>query len=405
MPSHLVERAVLVGSGIVLGLVLERLWVRRRASSSDAPCLAACLTVADMRECARAALPAADLDYFEGGAEEEVTLRGNVEAFERRIMWPRVLRDVKHVDLTVSVLGMRLSSPIGVAPVAMQKIADAGGEAAAARACARQGSVYCASQQATTQIEQTAAAADAAAPGAPRWFQLYVERDRAATIALARRAKECGCSALVVTVDAPVLGRRLRDQRNRWQLREGLSLAHRPAESSATQNGGGGDPQKALARRIGGRDAGLDWDAVGALGAATGLPIILKGVVTSEDARKATQVSGIAGLWVSNHGGRQLDGGPSTLEALPEVVAGVGGQLPIFFDGGIRRGVDALKALALGASLVFVGRPVIYGLAAGGEEGVHRMLEVLQEELRCAMALSGLSSVAEATPSMVTLRK
>lgn len=250
-------------------------------------------------------------------------------------------------------------------------------------------------QQATTKLEETAQAADAAAHGGPRWFQAYVFRDRSQTAALAARAVRCGCDALVVTVDSPVLGRRERDQRNRFALRKGLELSNVSSSAAAAKGSAGGGAQAALAKRIGGRDPDLVWESIPELARLTGLPVVLKGVVTYDDAARAAQTEGVAAVWVSNHAGRQLDVAPGTLEALPEVVAGVGGRLPVLFDGGVRRGTDVLKALALGAAFVFVGRPVVYALAAGGEAGVDKMLAMLETELTTSMALVGAASVAE----------
>eukprot|EP00793_Prasinoderma_coloniale_P000395 PRCOL_00005379-RA len=353
--------------------------------------------VACLRELTAERLERGDLDYYEGGAEDERCVRRNVAALEAAVVWPRVLRAVGEVDAGTELLGRRYACPVGVAPVAMQRLAHPDGERAAAAACARRGALYVLAQQSTTRLEDTAAAAEAAASGAPRWFQAYVFRDRDATAALAARAKAAGCTALVVTVDAPVLGRRERDQRNRFALRKGLKLAN--VGSTAAQPGAASaaGAQSALAKRIGGRDANLVWEAVPELFDLTGLPVVLKGVVSHDDARRACETRGVAAVWVSNHGGRQLDVSPSTFEALPEVVAGVGGRLPVLFDGGVRRGTDVLKALALGAAFVFVGRPVVYALGASddGEAGVDRMLAMLENELKSAMALAGARTVAD----------
>ena len=299
--------------------------------------------------------------------------------------------DVSDVDTRCAVpsLGLRtLAAPLIVAPVAMQKMAHPDGECAAARACASAGIAYCASQQSTTPVERIR---DEGGDGV-RWFQLYVLRDRDATAKLVRRAEAMGAVALVVTVDAPTLGRRERDVRNRFRLKRGLSLANVPsargtaratrrripksksestsAETPPCSSGMDRQPtsasqaRSAIARRIGSRDASVTWSLVPWLRAITALPVILKGVMTLEDARLAVE-AGADGVWVSNHGGRQLDGAPATLEALPEVVAGVRGRVPVIFDGGVRRGADCLKALSAGADLVAFGRPVAWGLACG----------------------------------------
>ena len=321
--------------------------------------------------------------------------------------------DVSDVDTTTHVpaLGLHnLAAPLLIAPVAMQRAAHPDGECAAARACAAHSIPYCASQQSTTAIEEIGRAGG---DDAPRMFQLYVLSDREATTRLIRRAESAGATALCITVDAPVLGRRERDVRNRFELKAGLKLANVDAKKNRTQNQNqnqnqaGPDKsavdakraQSAIARRIGGRDASFTWDHLAWLRSVTHLPLVLKGIVTYADAARAAK-EGVAGVWVSNHGGRQLDGSPATLDALPEVVAGVKEGVKegaptcvVIFDGGVRRGTDALKALALGADLVAVGRPVAWGLACGGERGVGKAVELLTEELRTAMTLAGCGNV------------
>ena len=309
--------------------------------------------------------------------------------------------DVSDVNMTTHVpaLGLRnLAAPLLIAPVAMQRAAHPDGECAAARACAAHSVPYCASQQSTTAIEEIGRAGG----DGPKMFQLYVLSDRDATAKLIRRAETMGATALCITVDAPVLGRRERDVRNRFKLKAGLKLVNvenaKNAKSADNQTKSAVDAkraQSAIARRIGGRDASLSWDHLVWLRTVTKLPIVLKGICTYADAKLATQ-AGVAAVWVSNHGGRQLDGSAATLDALPEVVAGVAGACPVIFDGGVRRGSDVLKALALGADLVAVGRPCAWGLACGGEVGVGKALELLTEELRVAMTLAGCVDVEAA---------
>ena len=312
--------------------------------------------------------------------------------------------DVSDVNMTTHVpaLGLRnLAAPLLIAPVAMQRAAHPDGECAAARACAAHSIPYCASQQSTTAIEEIGRAGG----DGPKMFQLYVLSDRDATAKLIRRAETMGAIALCITVDAPVLGRRERDVRNRFKLKAGLKLVNvennqnaKNAKSADNQTKSAVDAkraQSAIARRIGGRDASLSWDHLTWLRTVTKLPIVLKGICTYADAKRAVQ-AGVAAVWVSNHGGRQLDGSAATLDALPEVVAGVAGKCPVIFDGGVRRGSDVLKALALGADLVAVGRPCAWGLACGGEVGVGKALELLTEELRVAMTLAGCVDVEAA---------
>ena len=308
--------------------------------------------------------------------------------------------DVSDVNMTTHVpaLGLRnLAAPLLIAPVAMQRAAHPDGECAAARACAAHSVPYCASQQSTTAIEEIGRAGG----DGPKMFQLYVLSDRDATAKLIRRAETMGATALCITVDAPVLGRRERDVRNRFKLKAGLKLVNVENNQNAkndNQTKSAVDAkraQSAIARRIGGRDASLSWDHLTWLRTVTKLPIVLKGICTYADAKLAVQ-AGVAAVWVSNHGGRQLDGSAATLDALPEVVAGVAGKCPVIFDGGVRRGSDVLKALALGADLVAVGRPCAWGLACGGEVGVGKALELLTEELRVAMTLAGCVDVEAA---------
>ena len=375
----------------------------------------------DLERHARSVMDAQDFDYFAGGAETETTLRANASAFARVTLWPRCLVDVSRVTTETAPMpsvGLFAPSaaPILVAPVAMQKMAHPDGEIGAALACAEARVPYCASQQSTTRVERIGEAI-AKASGA-MWFQLYVLRDRAAVEALVRRAERAGATALVVTVDAPTLGRRERDVRNKFALAAGLRLANvdvqqvpeskskSESESGSGSGSGSGSSapssssastlrQASISRRIGGRDDSLTWRDVRWLRSITSLPVILKGVLTPEDARNAV-ASGAAAVWVSNHGGRQLDGAPATLEALPGVARGVSGRVPIIFDGGVRRGADALKAIALGADLVAVGRPAAFGLACAGRAGVEAALGMLAEELRTAMALAGVRDVEEA---------
>ena len=308
--------------------------------------------------------------------------------------------DVSDVNMTTHVpaLGLRnLAAPLLIAPVAMQRAAHPDGECAAARACAAHSVPYCASQQSTTAIEEIGRAGG----DGPKMFQLYVLSDRDATAKLIRRAETMGATALCITVDAPVLGRRERDVRNRFKLKAGLKLVNVENNQNAkndNQTKSAVDAkraQSAIARRIGGRDASLSWDHLTWLRTVTKLPIVLKGICTYADAKRAVQ-AGVAAVWVSNHGGRQLDGSAATLDALPEVVAGVAGKCPVIFDGGVRRGSDVLKALALGADLVAIGRPCAWGLACGGEVGVGKALELLTEELRVAMTLAGCVDVEAA---------
>jgi len=342
---------------------------------------------------ARAALTASAYDYFAGGSDDEATLRDNVAAWGRIRLRPRVLRDVTLIDTATTVLGTPLAMPILVAPVGYQAMAHPGGEAEAARGTAAAGSLYVASTVANTRLE------DIAADAGPRWMQVYVQKDRAATAALVRRAAAAGYTALVLTVDLPVLGRRRRDERNSFTLPPGLTVANFGLDMPAVAG------QSGIAAQVGrDLDPGLTPEDIGWLQDTSGLPVLVKGVLRGDDAQLAVD-AGAAGVVVSNHGGRQLDTAISGAQALPEVVAAVASsanpRAEVYVDGGVRAGTDVLKALAMGARAVLVGRPMIWGLATGGAAGVTAVLSELQTELANAMALCGARSIAELTPDLL----
>jgi isopentenyl diphosphate isomerase/L-lactate dehydrogenase-like FMN-dependent dehydrogenase len=314
--------------------------------------------------------------YFAGGAGDEVTLRDNLAAFERRKLRPRVLVDVTSVSTATTVLGTDVALPILIAPLAVQRMAHPDGELATARAAAGAGTIMCLSTAASARPAEVAAAA----PGAPRWFQVYVFADRAQTEDLIAEAVESDFSALVLTVDTPYLGRRERDIRIDFKVPEHLTVS--------------GDI-------FGGHfDTGLSWRDLEWL-AGFGPPVAVKGILTAEDARLACE-HGAAAVVVSNHGGRQLDGVPATLDVLEEVVEAVDGRAEVLLDGGVRRGTDALKALALGARAVMIGRPMVWGLAAAGEEGVAHVLRLLRKEVELGLALLGCPSPDHVTRAHVT---
>lgn len=347
-------------------------------------------SLAEVEAAARDRLPQLAYDYAAGGAGDERCLDENVSAFRRWRFRPRFLVDVAKRDASTTLLGRRHPVPFGVAPTAFHRLFHPDGEAGVARACAQRGILYCMSTLSTTPLE------DAARVAGPRWFQVYVHKDRDLTRQLVERAKAAGFEALVMTVDAPVWGLRERDRRNRFSLPQPLTLAN--FERMLPEAAGGAD---GLARYVNSQlDPSLTWRDVEWLRDLSGLPVIVKGVMTAEDARLAVE-HGCAGVVVSNHGGRQHDRHPATLDALPEVAEAVGKRIPVLFDGGVRRGSDVLVALALGADFVLAGRQVLWGLAAGGEAGAGRVLDLLAEELDNAMAMSGARSVADAGPSLV----
>ena len=347
------------------------------------------INVADFERVAGEKLDAGTLGYFAGGAGDEVTLRENVAAWRRWRLRPRVLVDVSEVGTEAEVLGKTASMPVLVAPVAFQRLADPGGEAAMARAAAAAGVVMCLSTIATARPSEVAAAA----PEGRRFFQLYRFRDEGVTQALMEEAVDSGFEAILLTADAPRAGRRERD------LRSGFAVPADVTVPSLNATLGGSRPvtvHEVFAQV----DPSLDWSALEDLASECRLPVLVKGVLTAEDAGLAVE-HGAAGVVVSNHGGRQLDCVGATAEALPEVVDAVEGRGVVLVDGGIRRGTDVVVALALGADAVLVGRPALWGLATAGERGARRVLELLRAELELALTLCGCAKPAGLTRAHV----
>jgi len=331
------------------------------------------------------------LGYLAGGAGDEVTLRENTAAFGRTRLRPRVLVDVAGASTAATVLGEELSMPLLLAPTAFQALSHPDGEKATARAARTAGTVMCLSTLATAAPADVAAAA----PGGRHWFQLYWYRDRGVTRSLVEQAAEAGFGALVLTVDAPgALGRRERDVRSGFAIPEGMTV---PSFEAATGRSGGVTVFEIFDLV----DAALTWRDLEELAGWSDLPLLLKGVLTAEDARLACE-HGAAGVIVSNHGGRQLDGVPAALDALPAVAEAVDGRAEVLMDGGVRRGTDVLKALALGARAVLVGRPVVWALSVDGEAGVSHLLELLREEIRLALVLLGCAAPTDVTRAHVT---
>ena len=350
------------------------------------------LNLDEFEAAARETLPAMTYDFIAGGAEDERSVAGNRAAFARRVLRNRVLVDVTSRDLRTELLGIQLPHPILLAPTALHRLAHPDGEAATARGAAAAGALYTVSTATSTRLEDIATAA----PGAPRWFQLYHLGQRDASEALIRRAVATGHQAIVLTVDVPLLGRRERDLRGAFTLPPGIVMAHAHEPAWAPP---AADASNAWASPI--ASANLGWDDLKWIRAAAGgLPLLLKGIVRGDDAERALN-AGVDGIWVSNHGGRQLDGAIATLDALVDVARAVAGNCAIVVDGGIRRGTDIIKALALGADAVAIGRPQLYGLAAGGAGGVQRVVELLHAELDLAMTLIGAPSLAALEPDLV----
>lgn len=342
----------------------------------------------EYEELAREVLPPMAYDYYASGADDEISLAENRAAYGRIPLYYRVLRDISERSLETTVLGHKIAMPILAAPTAFHKLAHPDGEAASVRAVGRHGSILILSTLSTCPLEEVVAAASG-----PVFFQLYVYKDRGATRALVERAAAAGCQALVLTVDAQLWGRRERDVRNRFRLPPGLKVRNLSgSQLDDLPEDVLGSGLSAYVRSL--FDPQLSWKDIEWLASISKLPVVLKGIVHPEDGRIAAE-SGPAAVIVSNHGGRQIDTSPATIEALPRVVDAVKGKVEVLVDGGIRRGTDVIKALARGAKAVAVGRPVLWGLAAGGEEGVYHALDLLRSELDLNMGLCGCRTPAE----------
>lgn len=343
----------------------------------------------DYQEAARRTMAEQAYDYYASGAHDQVTLRRNREAFEEISLYYKILVDVSRRDLSTSVLGQSLSMPVIIAPTAFHGLAHPEGEVATARAAGEVGTIMTLSTLSNRRMEEVGTAATSGF-----WFQLYCYRDRGATRGLVQRAEAAGARALVLTVDAPLLGSREKDVRNRFALPPDLCLVNLLAESEdmavLPTDGGGSGLAAYFVSLI---DSALSWKDLAWLKSITRLPLIIKGIVRADDALRAAE-HGVDAVVISNHGGRQLDTSPATIEALPAIARALDGRLPILLDGGVRRGTDIVKALALGASAVMVGRPILWGLASGGSEGVTAVLELIRKELDLAFALCGTPSVS-----------
>ncbi|HST16875.1 MAG TPA: alpha-hydroxy acid oxidase [Gaiellaceae bacterium] len=338
----------------------------------------------DLEARAAESLPLAVYDYIAGGADDELTLADNVAAWSRYRIRPHVLRDVSSVDLSTTLLGEHVSSPVHVAPVAYHRILHEEGELATARGASAAGAVFTLSTMATTSIEDVAAAA----PDGVRWFQLYVHVDRGLTSSLVERAEAAGYRALVLTVDTPRIGSRRRDGIHGFVLPEGVQLAN------VADYPGARESISTVAYATASFDPSLTTEAVSWLAGQCSLPVVVKGVLRGDDARACVE-AGASAVLVSNHGGRQLDGVVATADALREVADAVGGDAEVYVDGGIRRGSDVLRALALGARAVFVGRPVMWALHDDGADGVAGVLDSLRQQTTLAFALAGIASYAD----------
>jgi 4-hydroxymandelate oxidase len=348
-------------------------------------------------ECrAREIAEGSTLDYYDGGANDEITLRENVAAFSRISLYPRVFRGVGERDTHTTILGVPTSTPVIVAPIALLGMLHPEGEVPVVRAASNAGSIVTMSTVSVTPIEDAVAAATV-----PVWFQLYVYKDRSASEALVRRVEAAGCTALQLTADTPVLGRRERDIRNNLSLPENLWAPNLTADGTLPSPGSSAGNRSPFAATIDALfDPNLTWDDIAWLTSVSNLPVLVKGVVRADDAKRAVD-AGAAGVIVSNHGGRQFDTAPAAIDAVSRVADAVGDRAEVIVDGGIRRGTDIVKAIAMGARAVQIGRPIVWGLVVDGEDGVRDVLRLLHDELDIALALAGCASIDEVSPDLL----
>lgn len=344
---------------------------------------ASLVSVGDYEAAAKSKLPQNAYDFIAGGAADEITIRWNREGYDRKVLRPRVLRDVSKIDTRVKLFDLDLPHPILLAPAAYQLLLHPHGELAAAKGAGATNTVYVVSSNANRAIEDIAKVATS-----PLWLQLYAQTDAGRNKDLIERAQAAGCKALVVTVDTPVIGPRNREQRNGFVLPTTLKLPMNPENFSQRQSGGS-------YQRV-----SLTWDDIERFRALCKVPVVLKGILDPDDADEAAK-RGMGGVIVSNHGGRNLDTAPATIDALPAIVDKVAGRFPVLVDGGIRRGTDVVKALAEGAAAVLVGRPYLYGLAVAGAAGVESVIKILRTELEMAMGQVGRPRISDLDRSVL----
>ncbi|NXN83500.1 HAOX2 oxidase, partial [Bombycilla garrulus] len=363
----------------------------------------AMVCLSDFEAYAKKYLPKMAWDYFAAGADDCTTRDENILAYQRIRFRPRMLRDVSMMDIRTKILGSEISFPVGIAPTGFHQLAWPDGEKSTARAARAMSTCYIASTYSTCTLEEICVAA----PGGLRWFQLYIHRNRAASQQLVQRAEALGFQGLVLTADLPYTGKRRNDIRNGFCLPPHMKVKNLEGAFEVCKM----NPSFHSLRwrvphetKTTGLDPSVTWNDIYWLRSLTRLPIIIKGILTREDAELAVG-HGVQGIIVSNHGGRQLDEGLATIDALVEVVEAVRGRVEVYIDGGIRKGSDVLKALALGAKCVFIGRPALWGLAYKGEEGLQDVLRILQDEFRLSMALAGCASVSEIGQHLVQFSK
>lgn len=350
------------------------------------------VNVEDLRKLAQGALPKATYEYITTGSADEITLRENIAAFRRLQVFPPLMKGVSEANLSTTALGQKIELPIILAPVAGQKMFHAQGGVAAARAAAKAGTIYGMSSSVGSSVEEIAAAGKG-----PKWFQLYVPKDRVVTRKLVQRVDGAGFNAIVVTVD---LGEwKDADRRNRFSLPKEMLLKHL-RDIGFEQLNDRMSYEEISEFNANAWDLSLSWEFFDWLRGITKLPILIKGVLRQEDAKKAVSI-GLDGIVVSNHGGRRLDGMPATIDVLPSIVEAVNGKAEIYLDGGVRRGTDVLKALALGARAVLIGRPYAWALAADGEAGVSRVIELFRQEIENAMISTGCAKLSDVDASLI----
>jgi len=348
------------------------------------------INIHEFKNEAQKRLPKMAYDYYASGANDQLTLADNENSYKRIKLIPRCLVDVSNVSIKTSLFGINLKTPIMIAPAAMQKLASFKGELDTLAAAQEMGTIMTLSSLSTSSVEELSEQSN----GNPGWFQLYVFKDRAVSEGLVKTVEKLGYSALVITVDTPYLGKRDADYKNKFHLPLNLQLkifSHLPLSKLD------GGLNNYMATMI---DPALSWKDIQWLKSITKLPIIVKGIMCPEDAELAVK-HGADGIIVSNHGARQLDTCPSTIDVLYPISKAVRGRVPLIIDGGVRRGTDVLKALALGANAVMIGRPVLWGLAVGGQQGVSRVIKLLNDELLLSMAFTGVSSVKDISPSII----
>ncbi len=390
------REALLSAGALAAAGVLPAVQAQSNKSKTESPIAEdsgepVCLT--DFEPLAKQRMSHLAWEYINGAAADETTVKWNREAYQRMRLKPRVLVDVSKLDTRVTLFGQQHAFPILLAPTAYHRLIVPEGEVATARGAGAAGATMVVSSFSTTAVEEIAGVAKA-----PLWFQLYAQTDHSFTHDLVQRAEAAGCRALCLTVDSPVAGARNREARVKFELPPGMSL---PNLKGITEVRAGASHlprgQEIFSSIL---DPELSWKDVEWLSSFAKIPLLVKGVLNPEDADRAVK-AGVAGIIVSNHGGRNLDTAPATAEALPPVVEKVAGRVPVLVDGGIRRGTDVLKALALGASAVLIGRPYLYGLAAAGQEGVTSVVNILRREFEMAMALTGRTNLASIDRSVL----